>query len=62
MEGYISEDFTGPEIRCMYPEMGSVVGYAMTSEWTTMDFDSPDLNFLDYYEWIESSPGARRSR
>ena len=59
VEGVISEDFTGPEIRCMYPEMGSVVGYAVTSEWTTMDAESPDLDFLDYYEWVEARPGPK---
>jgi 4-hydroxy-4-methyl-2-oxoglutarate aldolase len=59
VEGFISEDFTGPEIRCMYPEMGNVVGYALTSEWTTMDPESPDLDFLDYYEWIEAQAGPK---
>jgi regulator of RNase E activity RraA len=59
VEGYISEDFTGPEIHCMYPDMGSVVGYAVTSEWTTMDAESPDLSFLDYYEWLEAQPAPR---
>jgi 4-hydroxy-4-methyl-2-oxoglutarate aldolase len=59
VEGFISEDFTGPEIRCMYPEMGSIVGYAVTSEWTTMDPESPDLDFLDYYEWVEAQPGPK---
>jgi len=59
VEGFISEDFTGPEIRCMYPEMGNVVGYAITSEWTTMDPESPDLDFLDYYEWVEAQPGPK---
>jgi regulator of RNase E activity RraA len=59
IEGFISEDFTGPEIRCMYPEMGSIAGYAVTSEWTTMDPESPDLDFLDYYEWVESRPGPK---
>ena len=56
VEGFISEDYTGPEIRAMYPEMGPVVGYAVTSEWTTLDMNSPDLDFLDYYEWLESQP------
>jgi len=59
VEGHIGEDFTGPEIRCMYPELGPVVGYAATSEWTTMDADSPDLSFLDYYEWLEGLPGPK---
>jgi hypothetical protein len=56
VEGFISEDFTGPEIRCAYPDLGPRVGYAVTSEWTTMDAQSPDLNFVDYYEWITTQP------
>jgi regulator of RNase E activity RraA len=59
VEGYISEDFTGPEIHCMFPELGPAVGYAATSEWTTLDPESPDLNFLDYYEWITTLPEPR---
>jgi regulator of RNase E activity RraA len=56
IEGFISEDFTGPEIRCAYPDLGPAVGYVVTSEWTSMDPESPDLNFLDYYEWITQQP------
>jgi regulator of RNase E activity RraA len=59
IEGFISEDYTGPEIRCMYPELGPVVGYAVTSEWTTTDPESPDLDFLDYYDWITTLPTPR---
>lgn len=59
VEGFISEDYTGPEIRCMYPELGPVVGYAVTSEWTTTDPGSPDLDFLDYYDWITTLPAPR---
>jgi 4-hydroxy-4-methyl-2-oxoglutarate aldolase len=59
IEGAISEDYTGPEIRCMYPEMGPIVGYAVTSEWTTVDAESPDVPFLDYYEWITAQPEPR---
>lgn len=57
IEGSISEDYTGPEIRAFFPELGSVVGYAVTSEWTTLDPDSPQLDFLDYYEWLTRQPG-----
>jgi regulator of RNase E activity RraA len=56
VEGYISEDYTGPEISCAYPDLGPSVGYVVTSEWTSMDPESPDLNFLDYYEWITHQP------
>src|SRR5947207_8100854 len=59
VEGFISEDYTGPEIRAAYPELGPVVVYAVTSEWTTLDPESPDLDFLDYYEWITTLPHPR---
>jgi len=59
LEGFISEDYTGPEIRSFFPQHGPAVGYAVTSEWTTLDDDSPDLDFLDYYEWITAQPAPR---
>lgn len=59
VEGFISEDFTDQSIRCFSPDLGPVAGYAVTSEWTTMDPEAPDLDFLDYYEWIESRPGPK---
>jgi 4-hydroxy-4-methyl-2-oxoglutarate aldolase len=59
IEGSIGEDYTGPEIRMFFPELGPVVGYAVTSEWTTLDAESPDLSFLDYYEWITQQPAPR---
>ncbi|MSU71916.1 MAG: RraA family protein [Opitutus sp.] len=59
LEGFISEDYTGPEIRSFFPEHGAAVGYAVTSEWTTLDPDSPNLNFLDYYEWLAAQPAPR---
>ena len=59
LEGFISEDYTGPEIRAFFPEHGTAVGYAVTSEWTTLDPDSPNLNFLDYYDWIAAQPAPR---
>ena len=59
VEGAISEDYTGPEVRCFSPELGPVVGYAVTSEWTLIDQVSPDLDVVDYYEWITTQPGPR---
>lgn len=59
IEGFISEDYTGPEIRSFFPELGPAVGYAVTSEWTTLDMDSPELDFLDYYEWLTTRPAPQ---
>lgn len=52
IEGFISEDFTSPDVRACFPELGPMVGYAATSEWTTMDPSAPDLDYVDYYEWL----------
>jgi regulator of RNase E activity RraA len=59
VEGVISDDYTDQSIRCFSPELGTVAGYAATTEWTTVDPESPDLDFLDYYEWLESTPGPK---
>jgi 4-hydroxy-4-methyl-2-oxoglutarate aldolase len=56
IEGSISEDYTGTEIRCFYPELGPTVGYAVTSEWTTLDPDSPEIHWLDYFEYVAAKP------
>ena len=41
----------------MLPDCGSAIGYAVTSEVTTNDPDSPALDWLDYYEYLEATPG-----
>jgi hypothetical protein len=56
IEGFISEDFTSPDVHACFPELGPIVGYAVTSEWTTMDASSPDLDYVDYYEWLAGQP------
>ena len=34
-KGGIPTNFTGPEIRCLSPHLGTAMGYAFTSEMTT---------------------------
>jgi len=53
--GLPNEEYTDASIRCLLPELGSVIGYAMTSEVTTNDPDSPALPWADYYEWLEQT-------
>ena len=48
-------DYTDHTIRSMLPEMGVVLGYALTAEVTTNDADSPLLSWWEYHELIESS-------
>lgn len=55
--GLPNEEYTSHMIRCLLPECGCVIGYAATSEVTTNDPDSPGLDWLDYYEYLEKTPG-----
>ena len=50
------ESYTGPEIRCMLPQLGSAVGYVVTSEVTTNDPDSVPIPWDDYYELLNETP------
>ncbi len=50
-------DYTDHEIRCLLPELGIVAGYAVTAEVTTNDPDSPALEWIDYYEYLDSQEG-----
>lgn len=51
--GLPNEEYTDHTIRCLLPELGSVVGYAVTAEVTTNDDDSPALDWMDYYAYLE---------
>jgi regulator of RNase E activity RraA len=55
--GLPNEEYTNHTIRCLLPECGNVIGCAVTSEVTTNDPDSPALDWLSYYEYIEATPG-----
>lgn len=55
--GLPNEEYTDHTIRCLLPELGSAVGFAVTAEVTTNDPDSPGLDWLDYYAYLESQPG-----
>ncbi len=55
--GLPNEEYTDLTIRCLLPELGTVVGYAVTSEVTTNDPDSSALVWADYYEHLEQAQG-----
>ena len=57
LRGTPPEDYTDHTIRCLLPELGAVIGYAVTAEVTTNDPDSPALDWLDYYALLEETPG-----
>lgn len=55
--GLPNEEYTSHAIRCLLPDLGSVIGYAVTSEVTTNDPDSLELAWPDYYDYVASAEG-----
>ncbi len=55
--GLPNEEYTSRDIRYLLPELGTVVGYAVTAEVTTNDSDSPAIEWLDFYEYMEQHSG-----
>ena len=55
--GLPNEDYTDHRIRCLLPDTGPVVGYAVTAEVTTNDADSVEAPWEDYYEAVHQTEG-----
>ena len=53
--GLPNEEYSDHTIRCLLPNLGPVIGYAVTAEVTTNDADSPAIPWADYYELIEKT-------
>ena len=51
------EVYTGPEIRCLLPDLGTAVGYAFTCELTTSDPGVERTPWDDYYEALDQAEG-----
>ncbi len=49
--------YSGPELRCLFPGLGTIVGYALTSEWTAGESDAPNGDFLALLETLEAMEG-----
>ena len=55
VRGYIpaKHDYTGPELNCMLPSFGTLVGYAMTAELMPLNADTVEEDLrIDYYDSI----------
>lgn len=50
-------NYTGPEMRCLLPELGTAVGYVVTAEMTTNDTDSRAIDWNEWYEAINGVSG-----
>lgn len=57
--GLPNEEYTDHTIRCLLPELGSVIGYAVTAEVTTNDPDPPAVSWGDYYRHLEENDGPQ---
>ena len=57
MEGKPNEDYTDHTIKCLLPEFGPIIGYAITAEVTTNDEDSAAVPWDDYYTLVEEREG-----
>lgn len=53
-----SENFTSNAVKCLYPELGTMVGYAVTAQMETVTKMEPrDAEItMQFYEAIEASP------
>ncbi len=52
-----SEGFTPLSVRCLFPEFGRMVGYAVTAQVETMSEGAPDWNlFMQLFEAVGQSP------
>lgn len=45
-----TEDYSGPELRCLTPEFGTIVGIAVTAELTPLTERKEPGNWNDYYD------------
>ena len=57
MNGEPNEDYTDHTIRCLLPEFGSSIGYAVTAEVTTNDADSAAVDWDGYYDVLDARDG-----
>ncbi len=55
--GLPNEEYTDHTIRSLLPELGPILGYAVTAEVTTNDPDTPALVWADYYAHLEQLQG-----
>lgn len=55
--GLPNEEYTDHRIRCLLPELGPIIGYAVTVEVTTNDPDSAAVPWDGYYEAIDAMEG-----
>ena len=53
--------YTDQSVRCMFPELGRTVGYAVTCVYGLPDPSYSRLTFMDVIDALDASPRSRRS-
>lgn len=57
-----NEGFCSPQLKCMFPEMGTMVGYAVTARITSDQPPSevrPPVNEHEYWRWLAAQKGPK---
>lgn len=57
-----NEGFCSPEIKCLFPDMGTMVGYAVTARITSDQPPSevrPPVDEHKYWRWVAAQPGPK---
>ena len=57
IRGLPNFDYMDNSIKCLLPNLGVAIGYAVTVEVTTNDQDSPQVPFSDYYDVLNETKG-----
>lgn len=48
--------YSGPELRPLFPGLGTIVGFALTSEWTAGEDDAANADAIAFLEALEAAP------
>jgi 4-hydroxy-4-methyl-2-oxoglutarate aldolase len=54
-----NEGFMSAEVRCLFPELGVMVGYAVTARFAARDREAGAVSRYDFWKYILSSPEPR---
>ena len=57
-----NDGFCSPEIKCLFPDMGTMVGYAVTARITSDQPPSevrPPIDEHEYWRWLAAQPGPK---
>lgn len=56
-KGGVPVNYTDASMRCLLPDLGTAVGYAVTFEIAPNDVETPSLPWAGYYDYVEQAAG-----